>query len=130
MADTTTIPLVERLRAQAARHREHATGLASAALLEEAADALASHERGRRAAVTTDWRPISAHLHALQCNRGGLARGYDAMTSETIWVRTAEGRVFEAWWTTRGYWWDCDGETECEPVEWMPHPLWVHAWEG
>lgn len=39
MADQiTTTPLVERLRAQAARHREHATGLASAALLEEAAD--------------------------------------------------------------------------------------------
>lgn len=37
MADTITTPLVERLRAQAARHREHATGLASAALLEEAA---------------------------------------------------------------------------------------------
>lgn len=38
MADPTTTPLVDRLRAQAARHREHATGLASAALLEEAAD--------------------------------------------------------------------------------------------
>lgn len=44
MTDTTTTPLVERLRAQAARHRENATGLASAALLEEAAEALESAE--------------------------------------------------------------------------------------
>lgn len=38
MDEPTTTPLVERLRAQAARHRENATGLASAALLEDAAD--------------------------------------------------------------------------------------------
>ncbi len=38
MADPTTTPLVERLRAQAVRHRENATGIASAELLEEAAD--------------------------------------------------------------------------------------------
>lgn len=54
MADPTTTPLVERLRARAMRHRENATGLASAALLEEAAEALLALSDRLHLATTLD----------------------------------------------------------------------------
>ncbi len=41
------------------------------------------------------------------------------------WVRDADGRVYEATWSDHkaGYWWDLEGESPVDPVEYMPHPL-------
>lgn len=46
--------------------------------------------------------------------------------SEEYWCRDADGRVFQATWADdgkRAYWWDLDGESPVDPVEFMPHPL-------
>lgn len=45
--------------------------------------------------------------------------------SERYWVRDADGRVFEASWTEgeRNYWWDWEGESPVDPIQFMPHPL-------
>ena len=46
--------------------------------------------------------------------------------SEEYWCRDADGRVFLATWADdgkRAYWWDLDGESPVDPVEFMPHPL-------
>ncbi len=70
------------------------------------------------------WRPISeadasvAYFHDLP----GLRIG----NSHPIWVRDEDGRVYEAVWSDdgkRAYWWDLEGESPVDPVEFMPHPL-------
>jgi len=46
--------------------------------------------------------------------------------SEEYWCRDADGRVFLATWADdgkRAYWWDLDGESPVDPIEFMPHPL-------
>lgn len=46
--------------------------------------------------------------------------------SEEYWCRDADGRVFLATWADdgkRAYWWDLEGESPVEPVEFMAHPL-------
>lgn len=46
--------------------------------------------------------------------------------SYPIWVRDEDGRVYEALWSDNGkkaYWWDIEGESPVDPVEFMPHPL-------
>jgi hypothetical protein len=80
------------------------------------------------AAEAAMWEPIHTAPDI------SVNRSFDAdrpmMTTETLWVRDADGRVYAAWYvdtTARGgrlYWWDLDDENECAPVEWMPHPLW------
>lgn len=70
------------------------------------------------------WWPIETAPRECTVDRSGLP-DVTGWTTETIWVRDADGRVYEAWYVGRGpYWWDADGETECAPIEWMPHPLW------
>lgn len=70
------------------------------------------------------WRPISeadkgiAYIHDL----GEMKIG----NSYPIWVRDEDGRVYEALWSDNGkkaYWWDIEGESPVDPVEFMPHPL-------
>lgn len=64
----------------------------------------------------------------------GMARPIG--NSEEYWCRDADGRVFLAAWADdkkRAYWWDLDGESPVDPVEFMPHPLdrrWVATTEG
>lgn len=47
--------------------------------------------------------------------------------SDTFWVRDEDGRVYQAAWSEgnkgRDYWWDFEGESPVDPVEFMPHPL-------
>lgn len=46
--------------------------------------------------------------------------------SEEYWCRDADGRVYLATWADdgeRAYWWDLDGESPVDPVEFMAHPL-------
>lgn len=102
MADPTTTPLVERLRAQAVRHRENATGLASAALLEEAAEKMESDAAAANRIYTvggnlmdlvfrpngmTDLHDLQAFLDAVEAT---LARAEDAISA-----RYRLGRVGE-----------------------------------
>ncbi|WP_313077420.1 hypothetical protein [Agrobacterium pusense] len=70
------------------------------------------------------WRPISeadnsiAYVHIVGDMR--IANSYP------IWARDADGRVYEALWSDnerKAYWWDIDGESSVDPVEFMPHPL-------
>lgn len=70
------------------------------------------------------WRPIAdadkdiAYIHDM----AGLRIG----GSHPIWVRDEDGRVYEALWSDdgkRAYWWDIEGESPVDPVEFMPHPL-------
>lgn len=75
-------------------------------------------------ASANPWRPIAeadkdiAYIHDL----AGLRIG----GSHPIWVRDEDGRVYEALWSDdgkRAYWWDIEGESPVDPVEFMPHPL-------
>lgn len=70
------------------------------------------------------WRPISeadnsiAYVHIVGDMRIG--------NSYPIWARDADGRVYEALWSDNGkkaYWWDIEGESSVDPVEFAPHPL-------
>lgn len=104
MADPTPTPLVERLRAQAARHREHAIGLASAALLEEAAEAL-----GTAAAcdvLTERRRQIEVEGHSThsddQVGWRVLARGSIAYAIAA--VKHLIGGEAKEWWPWRDEW--------------------------
>jgi len=70
------------------------------------------------------WRPISEadNSIAYHYDLGELKLG----CSYPIWARDAEGRVFECLWSDNGkkaYWWDIEGESPVDPVEYMPHPL-------
>lgn len=53
--------------------------------------------------------------------------GITIKTSDRYWVRDDDGRVYEAAWSEgrygRDYWWDFEGESPVDPVEFMPHPL-------
>lgn len=53
--------------------------------------------------------------------------GVTIRTSDRYWVRDDDGRVYEAAWSEgengRNYWWDFEGESPVDPVEFMPHPL-------
>lgn len=47
-------------------------------------------------------------------------------TSDRYWVRDEDGRIYEACWSEgedHSYWWDFEGESPVDPVEFMPHPL-------
>lgn len=85
-------------------------------------------DRVARAALSAPhlagWRPISeadqgiAHI----LDAAGLHIG----NSLPIWARDSDGRVFECLWADdgkRAYWWDIEGESPVDPVEFMPHPL-------
>jgi hypothetical protein len=77
-----------------------------------------------RHALASRWLPIETAPRECPVDRS-LRPSPGAWTTETMWVRDASGRVFEAWFVEFGsYWWDADGETKCDPVEWMPHPMW------
>ncbi len=72
--------------------------------------------------------PLAAHRSSrpVHCDRPDLHRNqHHASQLVSVWVRDEDGRVFEAVWSegTASYWWDLDGESPVDPVEFMPHPL-------
>lgn len=81
----------------------------------------------RSSDVMGRWLPIAQAdktiNHVTEFTRIGLT----LKNSDTFWVRDEDGRVYEAAWSEgnngRDYWWDWDGESPVDPVEFMPHPL-------
>ena len=74
------------------------------------------------------WRPISEADKSITfeqtCDLGD-GKSMTIRNSDYYWVRDADGRVYEATWSDHknGYWWDLEGESPVDPVEYMPHPL-------
>lgn len=79
-----------------------------------------SHVQGR-------WLPIDQADKTITDVQEFPKVGMTIKTSDRYWVRDDDGRVYEAAWSEgrygRDYWWDFEGESPVDPVEFMPHPL-------
>ncbi|ERL99757.1 hypothetical protein Q644_08980 [Brucella intermedia 229E] len=80
-----------------------------------------------RADLERFWRPISEADKSItfeQTFDTGDGKSMTIRNSDHYWVRDADGRVYEATWSDHkgGYWWDLEGESPVDPVEYMPHP--------
>ncbi|WP_247875319.1 dATP/dGTP pyrophosphohydrolase domain-containing protein [Ochrobactrum sp. Marseille-Q0166] len=81
------------------------------------------------------WRPISEADKSITFNQDfdlGDGEKMTVRSSDDYWVRDDDGRVYQATWTDHkgGYWWDIEGESPVDPVEFMPHPLSRHKAPG
>jgi len=81
-----------------------------------------------RAYLERFWRPISEADKSITFDETfdiGDGKSMTIRNSDHYWVRDADGRVYEATWSYHkgGYWWDLEGESPVDPVEYMPHPL-------
>ncbi|UVV66554.1 hypothetical protein [Brucella anthropi] len=81
-----------------------------------------------RADLERFWRPISEADKSITFEQTydiGDGKSMTIRNSDHYWVRDADGRVYEATWSDHkdGYWWDLEGESPVDPVEYMPHPL-------
>lgn len=81
-----------------------------------------------RADLERFWRPISEADRTITYEDTfnlGDGKSMTIRNSDHFWVRDADGRVYEATWSDHkgGYWWDLEGESRVDPVEYMPHPL-------
>lgn len=81
-----------------------------------------------RADLERFWRPISEADKSITFNQTFDLGDGEKMTirnSDHYWVRDEDGRVYEATWSDHkgGYWWDLEGDSPVDPVEYMPHPL-------
>ena len=87
---------------------------------DEALDAVAAY-------LEASWRPIAEADKTITHQDHFPSVGMTLRNSDRYWVRDADGRVYEASWSEgnngRDYWWDWDGESPVDPVEFMPHPL-------
>lgn len=79
-----------------------------------------THLRGR-------WLPIAQTDRTITDIMKFPDIGMNLRNSETYWVRDEDGRTYQAAWSegekSRDYWWDWEGESPVDPVEFMPHPL-------
>ncbi|MGE6739755.1 hypothetical protein ACQKGC_05715 [Allorhizobium pseudoryzae] len=75
--------------------------------------------------VQTRWLPIDQADRSIATVQTFTETSITLRNSYPVWVRDEDGRVFEAVWSegTASYWWDLDGESPVDPVEFMPHPL-------
>ena len=85
-------------------------------------------EGDARADLERFWRPISEADRTITYEDTfnlGDGKSMTIRNSDHFWVRDADGRVYEATWSDHkgGYWWDLEGESRIDPVEYMPHPL-------
>ncbi|WP_025091470.1 hypothetical protein [Brucella intermedia] len=85
-------------------------------------------EGDARADLERFWRPISEADRTITYEDTfnlGDGKSMTIRNSDHFWVRDADGRVYEATWSDHkaGYWWDLEGESPVDPVEYMPHPL-------
>ncbi|WP_418459874.1 hypothetical protein ACNT8L_05805 [Brucella intermedia] len=85
-------------------------------------------EGDARADLERFWRPISEADRTITYENTfnlGDGKSMTIRNSDHFWVRDADGRAYEATWSNHkgGYWWDLEGESRVDPVEYMPHPL-------
>ena len=73
------------------------------------------------------WLPIAQADRSICQIQDFPTVGITLRNSARYWVRDEDGRTYEASWTERNegrsYWWDWEGESPVDPVEFMPHPL-------
>ncbi|WPE22460.1 hypothetical protein [Shinella zoogloeoides] len=71
------------------------------------------------------WQPISEADRSIATVQTFPDVSITLRNSYPVWVRDEDGRVYEAVWSegTANYWWDLEGESPVDPVEFMPHPL-------
>jgi hypothetical protein len=71
------------------------------------------------------WLPINQADREITDVQDFSEVGVILRNSDPYWVRDEDGRIYEAVWTDdkEGYWWDLEGESPVDPVEFMPHPL-------
>lgn len=74
------------------------------------------------------WLPIAQADKTITNVEDFSEVGITISTSDRYWVRDEDGRVYEAAWSEgnrgdRDYWWDFEGESPVDPVEFAPHPL-------
>jgi hypothetical protein len=79
-------------------------------------------------ALSGRWLPIEQADKTITNVEDFSEVGIILRTSDRYWVRDEDGRVYEAAWSEgnngeRDYWWDFEGESPADPVEFMPHPL-------
>jgi len=88
-------------------------------------NAIARAEKAEEALRQFAWKPISEADKSID-QVIGSAIGLPIGNSLPIWARDDDGRIFECLWSDdgkRAYWWDIEGESPVDPVEFMPHPL-------
>lgn len=77
--------------------------------------------------MTGRWLPIAQADRTITNVQDFPAAGLTLRNSDRYWVRDEDGRTYEASWSEgkngRDYWWDWEGESPVDPVEFMPHPL-------
>jgi hypothetical protein len=73
----------------------------------------------------TGWRPIAEADRSIATVQTFPDVSITLRNSYPVWVRDDDGRTYEAVWSegTANYWWDLEGESPVDPVEFMPHPL-------
>lgn len=72
------------------------------------------------------WLPIAQADRTVTNVEDFSEVGITLRTSDRYWVRDDDGHVYEAAWSEgekSSYWWDFEGESPVDPVEFMPHPL-------
>jgi hypothetical protein len=106
------------------RHALHAAATTAHGLI--AMDHVADHVRAKILSLSSSslWRPIAEADKGVAyiVEAGSIRIG----NSYPIWARDNDGRVFECLWADdgkRSYWWDIEGESPVDPVEFMPHPF-------
>lgn len=75
---------------------------------------------------TCRWLPIAMADKSVERVIDLPNLGMRISNSEDYWVRDDDGRTYHATWADdgkRAYWWDFEGESPVDPVEFMPHPL-------
>ncbi|MEN0115393.1 MAG: hypothetical protein AAGD15_01615 [Agrobacterium cavarae] len=79
-----------------------------------------------KAYLEASWRPISEADKSIAHQEHFPSVKMTLRHSERYWVRDNDGRVYEASWSEgnngRNFWWDWEGESPVNPVEFMPHP--------
>lgn len=78
--------------------------------------------------VVGTWRPIAEADRTITEVEEFPEADLTLRMSDRYWVRDDDGRIYEAAWSEgnnggRDFWWDFEGESPVDPVEFMPHPL-------
>ncbi len=115
------------------RHEEMIDAICNAVILGEDENDRPVHLEPREAeaalvAANVRWLPIELADKTITQVQDFSEVGLTLRNSDRYWVRDEDGRIYEASWSVsnhgrQNYWWDWEGESPVDPVEFMPHPL-------